>query len=118
MKEIENITYLGKRNNSSMPQKIIIKIMYIDGTIEIEELLHINKHSLDGFEWGYSGSGPSDLALSILTDFCKRYELMNNIPEKFYQEFKLEIVSHLDDKFELSGHEVGKWIDRKMEPLV
>ena len=29
-------------------------------------LRHVVHHSPDGFEWGYDGSGPADLALSIL----------------------------------------------------
>lgn len=29
-------------------------------------LPHVVYHSPDGFEWGYAGSGPHDLALSIL----------------------------------------------------
>lgn len=31
-------------------------------------LPHIVRHSPDGFAWGYSGSGPEDLALSLLAD--------------------------------------------------
>ena len=33
------------------------------------ELHNIGLHSPDGFEMGYGGSGPSDLALTILCDF-------------------------------------------------
>ena len=43
----------------------------------------IVRHSPDGFEWGYGGSGPSDLALNILilfTDQCTA--------DRLYQEFK------------------------------
>ena len=29
----------------------------------------VTYHSPDGIEWGYPGSGPTDLALSILTDY-------------------------------------------------
>lgn len=32
-------------------------------------LPHVVLHSPSGFEWGYGGSGPSDLALSILADY-------------------------------------------------
>lgn len=32
-------------------------------------LPHVVYHSPDGFECGYGGSGPADLALSILADF-------------------------------------------------
>ncbi len=31
------------------------------------QLPHVVHHSPTGFEWGYGGSGPADLALSILT---------------------------------------------------
>lgn len=34
-----------------------------------EPLQHIVEHSPSGFEWGYIGSGPADLAISILTDY-------------------------------------------------
>src|SRR2546423_1244722 len=30
----------------------------------------IVNHSPNGFEWGYSGSGPAQLALAIMADFC------------------------------------------------
>lgn len=33
-----------------------------------EPLRHIVKHSPTGMEWGYSGSGPADLARSLLID--------------------------------------------------
>ena len=36
--------------------------VYVDG----KPLCHVVHHSPDGFNWGYGGSGPADLALSIL----------------------------------------------------
>jgi hypothetical protein len=33
------------------------------------DVLHLVQHSPTGFEWGYDGSGPADLALSILGKF-------------------------------------------------
>lgn len=37
----------------------------------VRQLLpHVVRHSPDGFEIGYGGSGPADLALSILSDFA------------------------------------------------
>src|SRR5207302_1533158 len=35
------------------------------------KLRHIPSHSPDGFEWGYGGSGPADLALAILIDHLR-----------------------------------------------
>src|SRR3990170_4477229 len=39
------------------------------GTSDRCPLTHIPFHSPDGFEWGYAGSGPADLALAILADY-------------------------------------------------
>lgn len=47
-----------------------------DGTVYVwvqeeettRSLRHVVLHSPTGFEWGYGGSGPADLALSILCD--------------------------------------------------
>lgn len=51
----------------------------------------LNNHSPSGFEWGYAGSGPAQLALSILLDFCGEEEFaLNN-----YQAFKNEFVALL-----------------------
>jgi len=51
-------------------------------------LKHIVKHSPTGFNWGYGGSGPADLALSILAD-CVGLETA----EKHYQRFKWDYVA-------------------------
>jgi hypothetical protein len=59
-------------------------------------------HSPTGFEWGYGGSGPAQLAYAILRKFfttkhtpseAKRLALL------YYQDFKWEVVA----KFEKSG---------------
>ncbi len=45
-------------------------------------------HSPDGFEWGYNGSGPAQLACAILAR-----ELGGEAALKHYQEFKRRVVS-------------------------
>ena len=45
-----------------------------------KRLLHIERHSPDGFNWGYGGSGPADTALSILTDCVGK-----GVANAFYQ---------------------------------
>jgi len=49
----------------------------------------IIRHSPTGFEWGYGGSGPADLALNIL------YAVTDNkaAAERYYQEFKWIFVA-------------------------
>lgn len=63
-------------------------------------------HSPTGFEWGYGGSGPADLALNILALFVP-------LPEawRLHQRFKFEVVGGLPhDGWALSGATVRAWI--------
>ena len=48
-------------------------------------------HSPTGFEWGYGGSGPAQLALAILADHCHNDEQALN----WYQRFKWAVISQL-----------------------
>ena len=48
-------------------------------------------HSPTGFEWGYGGSGPAQLALAILADHCRNDEQALN----FYQRFKWAVIAEL-----------------------
>jgi hypothetical protein len=56
-------------------------------------LPHEVRHSPTGFEWGYLGSGPADLARCLLLDalpFEERYKA-----EGLYQYFKQDVVQYL-----------------------
>ncbi len=57
-------------------------------------LKHLVRHSPDGFEWGYGGSGPADLARSIVGDLLKQAE-----PSPAdYQRVKLALIATLPEK--------------------
>ncbi len=62
-------------------------------------LHHVNFHSPDGFEWGYGGSGPADLALSILADFFGENPTKKQLMEgsarcvQKHQEFKWKMIA-------------------------
>lgn len=72
-----------------------------DGLGRERDLVHAVVHSPDGFAWGYGGSGPADLALSILADyFGERQEAGVRFSEKgierawrFHQAFKRHFVA-------------------------
>jgi len=57
-----------------------------------ERSLELVNHSPSGFEWGYGGSGPAQLALALLLDYTgdEAFALDH------YQELKTEVVSQLD----------------------
>jgi len=50
----------------------------------------IVKHSPDGFEWGYGGSGPAELALNILAAYIGQEKAEEN---GLYQEFKWDFIA-------------------------
>lgn len=63
--------------------------------------LDLRNHSPTGFEWGYSGSGPAQLALAILAHHFdepprKRTPPIGSEPsraERLYQDFKDRVVA-------------------------
>jgi len=74
-------------------------------------LRHIVYHSPTGMEWGYGGSGPSDLARSILADFAGV-----KVADTFYQDFKWDFIAKQPEKgFQISGQEILNWLKRRIE---
>ncbi len=74
-------------------------------------LRHIVYHSPTGMEWGYGGSGPSDLARSILADFAGI-----KVADMFYQEFKWDFIAKQPEKgFQIPGQEILNWLKRKIQ---
>lgn len=75
-----------------------------DGS-EHTELLNLRldlwNHSPTGFEWGYGGSGPAQLALALLADHfdVPSGNRGNDLAERaiaLHQQFKFAVVSGLD----------------------
>jgi hypothetical protein len=68
-------------------------IVTVDGH-PLNPRLDLWNHSPTGFEWGYCGSGPAQLALAILADHCKDDERALN----FYQRFKWAVIAELPSR--------------------
>lgn len=66
------------------------------------------KHSPSGFEWGYGGSGPAQLAFALLLDHCQAPgpALM------FHQDFKWNVISKFGDDWELTTDEIEFALNR------
>jgi hypothetical protein len=76
-----------------------------DGTIT--RLKHEVRHSPDGFSWGYGGSGPADLARSILAAHLGYVP-----PPAVYQEFKRHFVARWEQgrPWQLTSSQIDEWI--------
>jgi hypothetical protein len=60
----------------------------------------IHNHSPDGFNWGYGGSGPAQLALGLLLDYYGKESPV----WKHYQTFKFGVIAKLPQQ--------GDWVLR------
>lgn len=103
----------------------------VPGSSELEDLEHFAYHSPDGFEWGYLGSGPAELARCILLDhfglaarpgagssYCNEvYDPATGEAVRLpvtYQRFKEDVIAKLDrDEWKLPGTDVERWCQRQ-----
>jgi len=83
-----DIAYVGYRQSG----QTIVEKRPGQERLTPERSLALVNHSPSGFEWGYGGSGPAQLALALLLDYTgdEAFALDH------YQEFKTEVVSQLD----------------------
>ena len=75
--------YSGRREGYAV-------IVTVDGR-RLNPRFDLWNHSPTGFEWGYGGSGPAQLALAILADHCAHHERALN----WYQRFKWAVIAEL-----------------------
>lgn len=71
--------------------------------------LDLANKSPTGFAWGYSGSGPAQLALAILVDYLQD----DNAALAHYQSFKEKVIAALPENSEwtLDGEQIENAID-------
>jgi len=71
----------------------------------------IVRHSPTGFEWGYGGSGPADLALNALTMYIGREKAEK---DGLYQEFKWKFIATMPIEGGIIRREdVMKWLKER-----
>lgn len=114
--------YFGRRDASGA---ITVGVAEDDQTVR--DLRHVEAHSPDGFEWGYGGSGPADLALSILADYFEglwepeldhdKFANMVRIRSwAYHQSFKRDFIETAKPKgWEISEEDVDHWLERRKE---
>lgn len=77
----------------------------VDGfALKPDDSLKIVRHSPDGFEWGYGGSGPAQLALGILFHHFTHYKRYSSKraakeAEQYHQDFKWKVISNLGESW-------------------
>lgn len=78
----------------------------------VRTVQHLVLHSPDGFEYGYGGSGPSDLARSIVGHMM----VTDTPPAVIYQQFKRDFVEGWDrtrSPHVVTYDEFDEWFERE-----
>lgn len=105
------VLYYAKRISDGGGQPVYKKILP-DGEVSRLPLgpsLVLRDHSPDGFQWGYSGSGPAQLALALLLNATLDIETAS----EYYQQFKEDFVAGWEDEWSILRSEILFWIEQQ-----
>ena len=73
---------------------------------ELATRTDLRDHSRGGFEWGYAGSGPAQLALAILAD-----AVGDDIAQVHYQSFKRDIIQYFNgNRWQINSDMVKEYV--------
>jgi hypothetical protein len=109
------IEYFGK-NTGSGPQRVTIQ--FSNGSTAY--LKHtLVWHSPDGFQWGYGGSGPADLALNILYDYLRRTrpKYAKRTAISLHQRFKWEFIAKAKAELSITGEAIEQWVEEQLRTV-
>jgi len=80
-------TYSGVRTAAGCA----VSVADADGCRALDPRFDLRMHSPDGFEWGYGGSGPAQLALALAADALGDDDAALGV----YQRLKFRLVGQL-----------------------
>ncbi len=103
------IVYRGERipDPETGILETLVTVSDAQGIRALDPRLDLRNHSPTGLEWGYSGSGPAQLALAILADLLNDDELANSL----HQKFKFQVISGLPKhSWELTSEVVRQFL--------
>ncbi len=92
--------YVGERTEDGCE----VMVVHPEGGREpLNPRLDLRAHSPMGFNYGYGGSGPAQLALALLADALGD----DKRALRFYQDFKFKVIGRLKgDRFELTRDDI------------
>ncbi len=102
-------TYTGERTETGCA----VLVTDAGGSRPLDPRLDLRNHSPTGFEWGYGGSGPAQLALALAADVLGDDEAALDV----YQRLKFRVVGRLpSDGWTLTETELGDAIRSLARP--
>lgn len=80
---------------------------------ELDPCYEQRRHSPDGFEFGYQGSGPAQLALALLN-----HATDEETAQRHYRDFTTEVVNQFEPGWRITRHYVREWVQKHEGPRV
>ena len=94
---MKNNVYIGLRDKDGTAVEV--------NGIPLDLRLDLGNHSPTGFEWGYSGSGPTQLAIAMLA-----HEFSDNFAKNHYFEFRDTFIATIEsDDWSLDSRTIYDW---------
>jgi len=110
----DTATFVGSRQHG----KVVVEVKFTNGSSR--PLKHVVHHSPTGFGVGYGGSGPADLALSILSAVISEKKSVPLLEGRcgrmawdLHQDFKRDFVAWFSENWSLSVETVREWVESK-----
>ena len=112
----DRILYEGHKRSSCGGQEVIIRREPEGSVLPLlpTKSLDIRRHSPSGFNWGYLGSGPAQLALALLLDATGDEQLSL----RHYQDFKFLEVANWGEDWYISRDEILEWLDSRESAIL
>lgn len=113
---MHDITWKGKRIHLGDKNMVVMKIDNGDFWGNLPLYLDEVNHSPTGFEWGFYGSGPSQLAYAILRSYFvigRKYDTPQGIrkAKSLYMLFKQDFVAKWHgEEWEISSDMIEYWV--------
>ncbi len=101
------VIYRGVKVSACGGQPVVKVENGIIESLSPERSLDVVNHSPDGFQWGYSGSGPSQTALALLLDATNDPD----IAWKYHEDFKRDHVAAWGDRWEITRRDILLWLE-------
>lgn len=116
----KTIHYAGMRTQSGPHVAVRESLASGSGFTPLDPRRDLFNHSPAGFEWGYGGSGPAQLALAILAHHLRRVFLpsenltgddLDRLAVRLHQHFKFDVIGRLSgDSWEIGAGDVTRWL--------
>lgn len=103
-------TYHGVRTPLNCMVFVTCKLYGISARYCLPPRLELRNHSPSGFDWGYGGSGPAQLALALVADVLDD----DSEAVKLHQEFKWQFVAGLarDETWEITEDQIQEMLNK------